>query len=110
VETTESRNGEITYRERSIQEFQAVAVDIWGQRTSTEDQEMRPNWQSVADIQHIGDSVLSDGGDVDIFYMTPAKQSVFVSRVTVIRSLHSLTGYNPVNTPRLVHTPTRSGH
>lgn len=74
METTELRNGEIAYRERAKQEFQAVAVDIWGQRTSTEDQGRRPNWQSIADVQHIGDSVLSDGGDVDVFYMTPAKK------------------------------------
>jgi hypothetical protein len=60
-------------RDRTMDEFRAVAVDIWGQRTSKKDAYERPNWESIVDVQDGESGVLSDGSDVEIWYMALAK-------------------------------------
>ena len=80
TEKTQTRKGDIEWRQRSKGAFQLVGVDIWGQITSDADQGNRPNWRSIADIQRDDDSILSDGNDVQVWYMTLAKTWVSSSK------------------------------
>jgi hypothetical protein len=72
--TYESKvDGEIKEAPRTPAEFQAVAVDIFGHRTSAADRPNRPNWNSLADLQAEHGDPFGDGTDVQIFIMHRAK-------------------------------------
>lgn len=62
--------GKVVKTDRPLPEFQAVAVDIFGQVTPETERNNREHWRSLADLkQYLGDP-FGDGSDVEIFIMT----------------------------------------
>jgi hypothetical protein len=70
---TRLKRGKRVQPTRELDEFEAVAVDIFGQRTPEEEKQNRENWRSLADLKaDLGDP-FGDGSDVEIFFMTKSR-------------------------------------
>ena len=64
------RGGKLRKTERKPDEFQMVAVDIFGQLTPEAEIENREDWKSLADLAERFGNPFEDGSDVEIFFMT----------------------------------------
>lgn len=60
-------------KKRSRPEFEAIAVDIFGQATPAEDKAKRPLWKSIIDVQQDHDDLFKEGADTDVFLLTKAQ-------------------------------------
>lgn len=58
---------------RTKAEFQKVAVDIFGARTSSDDQKLRPLWLSIPDLKSQKGDPFNDGKDVEMFLLTKSR-------------------------------------
>ncbi|KAK6070375.1 hypothetical protein SCUP234_10245 [Seiridium cupressi] len=65
--------GEKVQGTRSTKEFQAIAVDILGQVTPTEERQNRYTWISMADLKQYYNDPFPDSSHVDVWFMTLAK-------------------------------------
>jgi hypothetical protein len=64
------RGGKLRKTEREPDEFQKVAVDVFGQVTPEEEIDNREEWKSLADLAERFENPFEDGSDVEIFFMT----------------------------------------
>ncbi|KJY00692.1 hypothetical protein TI39_contig316g00001 [Zymoseptoria brevis] len=65
--------GDLDNRERDKAEFQKIAVDILGARTSSRVKADRELWKSLVDLRQDDGDPFGQGTDVDIFLLTQAK-------------------------------------
>jgi hypothetical protein len=64
------RGGKLQKHDRTLDEFQSVAVDIFGQLTPEGEITNRDTWKSFADLAEREGNPFQDGSDVEIFFMT----------------------------------------
>jgi hypothetical protein len=64
------RGGKLRKEPRELDEFQKVAVDIFGQVTPEAEIHNREDWKSLADLAERFENPFEDGSDVEIFFMT----------------------------------------
>lgn len=64
------RGGDLQKTEREPDEFQEVAVDIFGQVTHEAEIDNREEWKSLVDLAERFENPFEDGSDVEIFFMT----------------------------------------
>lgn len=62
--------GDLVKPQRKPDEFQMVAVDIFGQVTPEAEVDNRDTWRSLADLAERFGNPFEDGSDVEIFFMT----------------------------------------